>query len=796
MNSSTGAAYPYQTGGSLPHDAPSYVTRQADQDLLATLLAGIYCYVLNSRQIGKSSLRVRTAERLFEAGVLCVEVELLGIGSQQITAQQWYGGIIQALIQGLGLRINRRSWLRDHEDLSPVQRLGLFIEQVVLTQIEQPLVIFFDEIDSVLGLNFPTDEFFGLIRNCYEKRAINPAYQRLTVVMLGVATPSDLIQDPHSTPFNIGHAIELQGFSFAEAYPLVPGLATVSLEPEAVLREILSWTGGQPFLTQKVCQLVVEASRSQVVRTVEACDIRSEEEEDTAPHSPQVTVPLPPSKLVEHIVRTKIIANWEAQDHPEHLRTLRNRILRHIRQPQPRLRLYRQILKRSSIPVDDSRQQMELRLSGLVTLEAGRLRVFNRIYQTIFDCAWVAQQLKQLQAQTAQAAAMPFWQATLIGVGATTLVVMVRSLGLLQPFELRIFDRLMQWRPSEPADQRFLLITVSEADIQHQDRLGMDRIGSLSDQALLQIWQKLEPHQPRVIGLDFFHDFPFAPELAAELAASDRFIAVCEISKTVDVDTPVSIPAPPGTPIEQVGFTDFPIDRDYRVRRQLLGMPGSEECQTNQSFSLQVALHYLKPEKSSLKWLDEHLVAIGETALPKLRLNAGGYQLPAEEEGGYQILVNYRTTPPRQIALRDFLNGEIDAFLDEWARDRIVLIGLVDAKDAHFTPSQQNRTSGIVVHAHMASQLVSAVLDQRPLIWWWPEWLEIAWLGGWSILSGSLVWRRGQRYYIWLGLTGVLVATVSGLCYLTLLQGGWLPLVPSVVAIVITTSGVILYQKH
>ena len=168
--------------------------------------------------------------------------------------------------------------------------------------------------------------------------------------------------------------------------------------------------------------------------------------------------------------------------------------------------------------------------------------------------------------------------------------------------------------------------------IQHQDRLGMDRIGSLSDQALLQIWQKLEPHQPRVIGLDFFHDFPFAPELAAELAASDRFIAVCEISKTVDVDTPVSIPAPPGTPIEQVGFTDFPIDRDYRVRRQLLGMPGSEECQTNQSFSLQVALHYLKPEESSLKWLDEHLVAIGETALPKLRLNAGGYQLPAEEE--------------------------------------------------------------------------------------------------------------------------------------------------------------------
>ena len=142
MHSSTDTPYNYQPGGSLPFDAPSYVTRQADNDLLQTLLAGTYCYVLHSRQMGKSSLRVRTAERLLAANILCAEIELLGIGSQQITAQQWYGGIIQALIQGLGLRINRRSWLRDHEDLSPVQRLGLFIEQVVLIQVEQPLVIF------------------------------------------------------------------------------------------------------------------------------------------------------------------------------------------------------------------------------------------------------------------------------------------------------------------------------------------------------------------------------------------------------------------------------------------------------------------------------------------------------------------------------------------------------------------------------------------------------------------------------------------------------------------------------
>ena len=768
MHSSTDTPYNYQPGGSLPFDAPSYVTRQADNDLLQTLLAGTYCYVLYSRQMGKSSLRVRTAERLLAANILCAEIELLGIGSQQITAQQWYGGIIQALIQGLGLRINRRSWLRDHEDLSPVQRLGLFIEQVVLIQVEQPLVIFFDEIDSVLGLAFPTDEFFGLIRNWYEKRATHPIYRRLTVVMLGVATPSDLIQDSHSTPFNIGQAIELQGFSIAEAHPLAQGLAAVSQAPEAVLREILSWTGGQPFLTQKICQLALDAGRSQEID----------------------------QELIDSIIRTKILENWETQDEPEHLRTLRNRILRNARQPRQLLRLYLQILKRGEIPVDDSHLQRELRLTGLVTSQTGKLRVFNRIYQTIFDAPWVAQQLKALPAP-APTSAMPAWQALLIGVGAVTLIVIARSLGLFQTLELKTFDQLMRWRPPEPADERFLVITVSESDIQYQDQLGLERVGSLSDQALLSIWQTLEPYQPRVIGLDFFHDFPFAPELAAQLAESDRFIALCEISKTVDVAAPISIPAPPGIASDYIGFADFPLDPDYRVRRQLLGMPGTKACPTSQSFSLQVALHYLEKENHSLTWLEDERVAIGERALPRLRLNTGGYQLSPEEQGGYQIMVNYRTAPPQQVTLKAFLSGEIDAQLGEWVSDRIVLIGLDDAKDAHFTSAQSHRSPGIVVHAHMASQLISAVLDRRPMIWWWPEWVEIAWLGGWSILSGILVWRQDQRHYILLGLTvGGLMLAVSGLCYIALLKGGWLPLAPTVVVIAISASSIALYQAR
>lgn len=239
MNIPLNSQYHYQAGGSLAPGAPSYVIRKADNELYNALLAGQYCYVLNSRQMGKSSLRIRTMKKLEAQDVACVEIELSGIGSQEITPQQWYGGIIQELISGFELEISRRSWLRQQEDLSPVQRLGEFIDTVLLAQISRNIVIFIDEIDSVLSLNFATDEFFALIRHCYDKRASKPKYRRLTFALLGVATPSDLIQNENSTPFNIGRAIELQGFNLHESHALLQGLIERVNNSNAVLKEVL-----------------------------------------------------------------------------------------------------------------------------------------------------------------------------------------------------------------------------------------------------------------------------------------------------------------------------------------------------------------------------------------------------------------------------------------------------------------------------------------------------------------------------------------------------------------------------
>lgn len=381
-----------------------------------------------------------------------------------------------------------------------------------------------------------------------------------------------------------------------------------------------------------------------------------------------------------------------------------------------------------------------------------------------------------------------------MAIGLTTVVVLLRSLGLLQPIELAAWDQLFQLRPPEPIDPRITIVSIDDQDI--------NQIGSwpIPDAVMAEVLEEIKSYQPRAIGLDLYRELPVNPGQAQLNRVFDTTPTLVGIKKIADY-TSAGVQAPPTLlKHQQVGFNNVVVDPDGTVRRAILFW--NSQGEHYESFALKLALMYLQQEGITARNQNGYL-KLGEQTFTRLQLNHGSYV--NVDAGGYQVLANPRGPAQRfhQVSLQAVLEGNVDP---ELLRDRIVLMGstAVSLRDFFYTSysSGLDRTTqpiaGVELHANFISQILSAAVDGRSLIQVLPDPIEIGWIFGWSWLGAAVSWRVRSpgRSAILILFTSI---SLTGVCYLLFLQGWWIPLVPPLMALVgsaIAITGYLAHQKE
>ncbi|WP_421659428.1 EAL domain-containing protein [Leptothermofonsia sp. ETS-13] len=367
------------------------------------------------------------------------------------------------------------------------------------------------------------------------------------------------------------------------------------------------------------------------------------------------------------------------------------------------------------------------------------------------------------------------------------LVLGIQQVGGLQPAELSLFDRMTQLKPDQNPDPRLLVVGINEADIRTQNHWP------LSDHVIAKTLASLQQHKPQVIGLDIFRDIAIAPghaSLQAQLKKTN-VIAINYLGNTEDE----RIPAPPYLAKNQVGFCDLVSDPDGVIRRNLMFV--SDGTATYTSFALKLALYYLREHQVPAQLTEAGEFQLGETVFARLRATAGAYQ--TADTAGYQILLNYRSVSNavRVVPLQQVLQGKVDP---NWVKGKVVLIGVTapSAKDLHYTPYSSGKQGnlqmpGVVIHAQMVSQVLSAVLDGQPLFWFWSDWVEIAWIVGWAVVGSILGWQ--MRHWLVLGLGGgVALGILVGIGFGVFTHMGWVPVIAPALAMVLAGGSAVAYR--
>ncbi len=343
-----------------------YIVRKSDHDaVLEVLLRCEYCNVLCPRQMGKTSLIIRVREQLEQNGrARTAQVDLGAPLGTAIPSDTWYVGLLREVTKELGISFDADLWWKSHCSATPNQRLIEFFHDEVAAKSTLPVVVFIDEIDMTLPLPF-SDDFFVAIRAIANDRARLPDFKKITFCLVGVASPNDLIKDRRTTPYNVGRTIELRDFD-PDVDVLNTLYSAVSDDPhlgEALVRNVLEWTGGHPFLTVKLCHELATRQADSVAAVKQLID-------EWFPD---------------------LQSAMERADSPAHFET----VLRFVKERVElddrltALSLYRRIYRRRRELDRTTPAHIALKLSGLVKRDKhGRLIVRNEIYRRVFTARW------------------------------------------------------------------------------------------------------------------------------------------------------------------------------------------------------------------------------------------------------------------------------------------------------------------------------------------------------------------------------------------------------------------------
>jgi diguanylate cyclase (GGDEF)-like protein/PAS domain S-box-containing protein len=389
------------------------------------------------------------------------------------------------------------------------------------------------------------------------------------------------------------------------------------------------------------------------------------------------------------------------------------------------------------------------------------------------------------------------WQERKVWLAAilTTSVVMgLRIFGLLQPLELAALDQLLRSRPPEPRDGRIVIVGVGDSDI---DKL---QTWPIPDRVMAELLEKINSYHPRAIGLDIYRDVPVGDgheQLQHVFQTAPNLIGIEKIADNQQVGVK---PPKPLNELGQIGFNNVIVDVDGKVRRSILFWKSDGKTAT--SFALRLAFLYLQQDGITPKAAATNPgdLQLGNSTFRRLRFNDGAYV--GADMGGYQILANLRSPASKfqVVSLSDVLEGRVSA---DVMRDRIVLIGSTapSLKDFFYTSYSTNANgsaqliSGVELHAQFISQIISAAQDGRSLLHPINKPLDFLWILGWSLVGASLSWRFRSPSRS--GLSILLAASgLTGACYLALLQGAWLPLVPPLLTLTGSAFAITIYIAY